>query len=356
MLAAGREPLVRTAMLRNAQLAGGMTMFFFQFMIQAGLFFAVPLFLSVALGLSAFETGVRLLPLSVTLLLAAVGIPKLWPKASPRRVVHWGLVALLAGIVSLILALEAGAGAEIVTVPMLLAGLGVGALSSQLGAVTVSAVPDEQSGEVGGLQNTATNLGASLGTALVGSVLITALSASFFAGIESNPDVPAETVTAGRDPAGEWGPVRLRRAARDSAAGRRAAGGPGRGDRRRERDRPDRRASAQSVGAGAAGPPRPVPHPAPAGRGGRDRSDRAPSPRGRRPRPDSQAGRSARIARSSSRRRVRSTTASTTSMPPFGLARAWSSSAAESTRQCGVRVAWQSAARSTWCGVPKSRS
>ena len=82
--------------------------------------------------------------------------------------VHWGLVALLAGIVSLILALEAGAGAEIVTVPMLLAGLGVGALSSQLGAVTVSAVPDEQSGEVGGLQNTATNLGASLGTALVG--------------------------------------------------------------------------------------------------------------------------------------------------------------------------------------------
>jgi Na+/melibiose symporter-like transporter len=197
VLAAGKEPLVRPSMLRNTQLTGGMTMFFFQFMIQAGLFFAVPLFLSVALGLSAFETGVRLLPLSVTLLLAAVGIPKLWPQASPRRVVQWGLVALLAGIVSLILALDAGAGAEIVTVPMLLAGLGVGALSSQLGAVTVSSVSDEQSGEVGGLQNTATNLGASLGTALVGSVLITALSASFFAGIEDNPAVPAETVSAG---------------------------------------------------------------------------------------------------------------------------------------------------------------
>ena len=196
-LAAGKEPLVQPSMLRNRQLTGGMTMFFFQFMIQAGLFFAVPLFLSVALGLSAFETGVRLLPLSVTLLLAAVGIPRLWPQASPRRVVQWGLVAMLAGIVALILALDAGAGAEIVTVPMLLAGLGVGALSSQLGAVTVSSVSDEQSGEVGGLQNTATNLGASLGTALVGSVLITALSASFFAGIENNPAVPAETVSAG---------------------------------------------------------------------------------------------------------------------------------------------------------------
>jgi hypothetical protein len=46
----------------------------------------VPLFLSVALGLSAIATGVRLLPLSITLLLAAVGVPKFFPHASPRRV------------------------------------------------------------------------------------------------------------------------------------------------------------------------------------------------------------------------------------------------------------------------------
>ena len=58
--------------------------------------------------------------------------------------------------------------------------------------MTVSAVPDEQSGEVGGLQNTATNLGASLGTALAGSVLIGALTASFLQGIQDNPDVPAD--------------------------------------------------------------------------------------------------------------------------------------------------------------------
>ncbi|MET1059798.1 MAG: MFS transporter [Nocardioides sp.] len=188
----GREPLVDTTMLRNMRLAGGLILFFFQFLIQAGLFFIVPLFLSVALGLSAVETGVRLLPLSVTLLAAAVGIPKLWPQASPRKVVARGLAALLAGIVALIAGLEIGAGAEVVTVPLLLAGLGVGALASQLGAVTVSAVPDEQTGEVGGLQNTSTNLGASLGTALAGSVLIGALTATFLQGIHDNPDVPAE--------------------------------------------------------------------------------------------------------------------------------------------------------------------
>jgi MFS family permease len=190
VVASGREPLVDLGMLRNAQLTGGLVMFLFQFLLQAGLFFTIPLFLSVALGLSPLNTGVRLLPLSVTLLVAAVGIPKLWPNASPRRVVTWGLLALLAGIVALLAALDAGAGPEVVTVPLLLAGLGVGALSSQLGAVTVSAVPDELSGEVGGLQNTSTNLGASLGTALAGSVLISALTASFLSGIEDNPAVP----------------------------------------------------------------------------------------------------------------------------------------------------------------------
>jgi MFS family permease len=191
-IAHGAEPLVDPAILRNLTLRGGLTSFFFQYLLQGGLFFAVPLFLSVALGLSAIATGVRLLPLSITLLLAAAGIPKVFPNASPRRVVQLGFIALFAGVVVMLAALDAGAGAEIVTWPMLLAGLGVGALASQLGSVTVSSVPDEQSGEVGGLQNTLTNLGASIGTALAGAVLISTLTASFLTGIQNNPAVPAQ--------------------------------------------------------------------------------------------------------------------------------------------------------------------
>ncbi len=191
-LARGQSALVDPAMLRNPTLRGGLTAFFFQYFLQSGLFFAVPLFLSVALGLSAIATGVRLLPLSVTLLLAAAGVPKVFPHASPRRVVQIGFLCLFAGIVVMVAALDAGAGPEIVTWPMLLAGLGIGALASQLGSVTVSSVPDEQSGEVGGVQNTLTNLGASIGTALAGAVLISALTASFLAGVQNNPDVPKD--------------------------------------------------------------------------------------------------------------------------------------------------------------------
>jgi hypothetical protein len=56
----------------------------------------------------------------------------------------------------------------------------------------VSAVPGEESSEVGGLQNTATQFGASLGTALAGSVLIAALTASFLSGVSNNPAVPPD--------------------------------------------------------------------------------------------------------------------------------------------------------------------
>jgi EmrB/QacA subfamily drug resistance transporter len=187
----GREPLFRPSMFRNRQMLGGLTMFLFQYFIQAGVFFTIPLFLSVVLELSAFETGLRLVPLSLALLIAALGVPRLWPNASPRRVVRLGLLLLLAATVVLIGALDADATASAVTIPLLLMGLGIGALASQLGAVTVSAVPDEQSSEAGGLQNTALNVGASLGTALVGSVLIATLSALFLQGIAAHPDVPA---------------------------------------------------------------------------------------------------------------------------------------------------------------------
>ncbi|UUN26911.1 MFS transporter [Streptomyces sp. FIT100] len=190
LVARRREPLVDPSMLENKQLTGGLTMFFFQYLVQMGVFFVVPLYLSVALGLSALATGARLLPLSISLLAAAVLIPRFFPDVSPRRVVRLGVLALLAGAVVLMAALDADAGAEVVTVPLLLIGLGMGSLASQLGSVTVSAVPERQSAEVGGVQNAVTNLGASIGTALAGSIMIAALTSSFLTSVEQNPAVP----------------------------------------------------------------------------------------------------------------------------------------------------------------------
>ena len=186
----GASILLNPQMLRNERLRGGLVSFFLQYFLQSGLFFVVPLFLSISLGLSAIQTGLRLLPLSLALLAAAVAIPRLLPDVSPRKVVRFGFATLFIGMALLTAGLSVGVGAEVVTVPMLLAGMGIGALASQLGSVTVSSVPDEESAEVGGLQNTVTFMGAAVGTALAGAILMSALTTSFFNGIEGNPEVP----------------------------------------------------------------------------------------------------------------------------------------------------------------------
>ena len=167
-------------------------MFFFQFVVMMGLFFVIPLFLSVALGLSAIDTGLRITPLSVRHAPRgrgrAEGLPEVLAPAHRGDRVRRGA----GGHRGAHQAMDADATASIVTLPMLVIGLVMGALASQLGSVTVSAAPEELAPEVGRLQNTASQFGASLGTALAGSILIAALTTSFFSGIAENPEVPPE--------------------------------------------------------------------------------------------------------------------------------------------------------------------
>ena len=196
-------------------------------------------------------------------MIAAVGVPKVFPHASPRRVSQLGFLMLFVALVVFVAALDAGAGPEIVTWPMLLAGLGIGMLASQLGAVTVSSVPDEQSGEVGGIQNTASNLGLSIGTALAGAVLISALTSSFFTGIESNPAVPKDLSSKAQTELTSGVPfisdADLEAALEDAGV---SADGE-RSHRRRERRCPPRRAARVAVGARRPRVGRAVPQPGP---------------------------------------------------------------------------------------------
>jgi len=186
----GRAPLFEPSLLDDRVLRGGLSVLAVQYLVSSGVFFVVPLYLSIVLGLDAFETGLRLLPLSLALVLVAPAVPRFAPNASPRRVVRVGLLLMVGAAVLLALLLdETSADAGIVTVPFLLLGAGLGLLASQLGNVIVSSQPVELSGEVGGLQYTSQNLGASLGTALVGAVVLGTLATQLLTGIEESPDV-----------------------------------------------------------------------------------------------------------------------------------------------------------------------
>jgi EmrB/QacA subfamily drug resistance transporter len=184
---AGADPLVAPGVFANRQLRSGLQVLLSQYLIQSGMFFAVPLFLSIVLGLSALETGVAILPLSITLVLAAVLTPRFAPRAAPRLVVRIGLGVMLVATVIMFASITAEATAKALTPALLVMGFGIGLLASQLGNVIVSSVPVERSSEVGGLQYTAQNLGASLGVALVGAVLIAGLSTSMAKAVEASP-------------------------------------------------------------------------------------------------------------------------------------------------------------------------
>jgi hypothetical protein len=70
-------------------------------------------------------------------------------------------------------------------------GAGAGLLASQLGNVIMSSVAPTQTSEAGGLQGTAQNLGSSLGTAIIGAVLLASLATGFSERIADNPNIPA---------------------------------------------------------------------------------------------------------------------------------------------------------------------
>jgi MFS family permease len=80
-------------------------------------------------------------------------------------------------------------------VSLIFFGIGAGLLMSQLGNVIMSSVPPEETNEAGGLQGTAQNLGASLGTALIGSVLLLGLLNGFNSRIQENPALPSDVKT-----------------------------------------------------------------------------------------------------------------------------------------------------------------
>ena len=77
---------------------------------------------------------------------------------------------------------------------MFTAGSALGLLASQLGNVNMSAVTEKDTSEVGGLQGVFQNLGSSLGTALIGSILIGALATSFASGVSTSA-LPDEVQT-----------------------------------------------------------------------------------------------------------------------------------------------------------------
>jgi EmrB/QacA subfamily drug resistance transporter len=185
----GRDTLLDRRLLRIRTLRAGLTTLLMQQLILLGTFFVMPVYLQVVLGLDAFETGKRLFPMSVAMFLAAMAGPKLAAGFAPKRVTQAGLLALAFASVLLLGTIDVELDEADFAIAMAVFGVGAGLMLSQLGNVIMSSVEPEKTNEAGGLQGTAQNLGASLGTALIGAVLLAALTTNVIERVERNPDI-----------------------------------------------------------------------------------------------------------------------------------------------------------------------
>ncbi|MGW6915118.1 MFS transporter [Kitasatospora sp. NPDC054939] len=185
----GGDPLLALDLFANRTLRSGLTTLFNQNTVLLGLFFVIPLYLQAVQGMDAFETGLELLPVSVTMLLASMSGSLLLRIASPRTVVRAGLLVLLGATVWLITAIGPELQGASFAGSMAALGLGMGLLASQLGNVVQSSVTAAERSAAGGLQYTAQNLGSSVGTALIGAILIGALAGAVTSNIEDDPRI-----------------------------------------------------------------------------------------------------------------------------------------------------------------------
>ena len=195
----GRDQLLDMTLLRSVQLRAGLATLLGQQLVLMGTFFVIPVYLQVVVGLDAFETGKRLLPLSVAMLVFALLGPRMAARRSPRTVAQLGLVAVSLGATVMLATLDVKLNDPGFKVALALVGAGAGLLASQLGNVIMSSVAPAKTSEGGGLQGTAQNLGSSLGTAIIGAVLLASLATGFSERIADNPAVPAaarETIAA----------------------------------------------------------------------------------------------------------------------------------------------------------------
>lgn len=193
--ASERNPLLKVSMLDIKPLRSGVAVLSGQYFITAAIFFVIPIYLQMVLGYDALETGKKIFPLSVAIVLFSTLGSRLITRYSPKQIVRLGQWALIGGCLVLTGAITPDMNNVQFGAALFIVGIGLGLLVSQIGNVTMSAVSESETSEVGGLQGTFQNLGSSLGVAIIGSVMIASLTTGFVNAIESNPNI-SSTVKA----------------------------------------------------------------------------------------------------------------------------------------------------------------
>jgi MFS family permease len=170
----GRDVLLPLRLFRNKTSNLGLGTQTIQWLILQGSFFVVSVYLQEVNGYNAIKTGLILTPGTIGILAASAAADRFARRHPQRWLIIAGFLITAVGMILLLVLVRAHAGVWRWIPGLLLFGVGIGTMLTSSVNVVQSSFPDADQGEISGLSRSVSNLGSSLGTALVGSVLVAA--------------------------------------------------------------------------------------------------------------------------------------------------------------------------------------
>ena len=192
----GGDPLFDFTLLRFRSFRFGLITVSIVALGEFGLVFVLSLFLQSVRGLTAFQTGLTLLPFALLTLVVAPTAGILSGRFGPKWVVTAGMLIEAIAIFALSRALSVTAPLAALVGILMLYGVGVGLAIAQLTSVVLSEVPYNRLGAGSGANNTIRQLGAAMGIAIIGAVLTSTLATSATTQLQASQAVPSFVKTA----------------------------------------------------------------------------------------------------------------------------------------------------------------
>ncbi|MCU1446913.1 MFS transporter [Cryobacterium sp.] len=172
------NPLLDLGLFRHAPFAGSVLANFLSVFSLVGFLFFVSQHLQLVLGLDPLAAGLLLLPGALLSVAAGLASAYVVRRVPPRVVIVAGIL-LSAGGFGLIVLLRDNLSAGVVMLAFGILSVGVGSAETISNDTIISSVPPEKAGAAAGVSETAYELGAVLGTAVLGAIL----AASYRAGV-----------------------------------------------------------------------------------------------------------------------------------------------------------------------------
>ncbi len=148
-----------------------------QWLLLMGTSFVVSVFLQTVRGYNAIQTGVIFTAATVGILISSLAAERLAKRRSQKTLIVAGFVVTAGRDRAPARPGRRRSSRVVAFVPgLFLIGLGLGVMLTPSVNVVQSSFPEEQQGEISGLSRSVSNLGSSFGTAIAGTILVSASS------------------------------------------------------------------------------------------------------------------------------------------------------------------------------------